>query len=71
MYINIEVTRQVNVEAIIIVIVKKRIVISLHESIEEDKHVKFHSRTILSLQMVNEERYSWGWGEKPPMIDSD
>ena len=70
MYINIEVTLQVNVEVIIIVIVKKRIVISLHQSIKEDKHVKFHSRTILSLQMVNEELLL-GVGEKPHTVDSD
>ena len=40
MYINIEVTLQVNVEVIIILILKKRIIISIKVS-NENKHVNF------------------------------
>ena len=40
MYINIKVTPQVNVEVIIVVIVKK-MYRNKHQSIKEDKHVNF------------------------------
>ena len=70
MYINIEVTPQVNVEVIIIVIVKKTYRNKHASSIEEDKHVNFTQGPYFPCKWLMKNSTPGG-GEKPHTVDSD